>query len=549
MGSAHSAGMYIMSPLDLYRDRQVNQYTRSPVHDLRYDPNGSLPPIPAGCFADADGNGKVGADDLSMVLAAYGTSPGQPGWEPRADVDLNGSVGANDLTMVLTNWGKACHHSVIVYDFRNQMVAFTAYPEDNHANPESHSYHYDALGRRVRKITDEGSNWETWTVYVNGGDSGWQILEEREGAVVTVQNNTRTVTSLGAGGDTRASWVYSGGYIDDVVSMRRDPDGPAGPEGVGDFYYHADDQYSVQAITDSARAVRERYDYHEYGTPRFMGANWMMTQWLFVMDEIEGGEFVQAGPPPRPSSRIGNPFLFTGREYDPETKLFHYRTRYLHTALGRFTTRDTIGVWGDPWNLGNGSQYVAAMPTSSVDPSGNQAQPTSEREDPARGCGVRVKRNLEPQDGLNFGHEWIEFDELTDGRLWRRGLGFWPRGWYRGRDPESSHTPNEAPSNGKVPIFYNNDPYTGKPKAKDRVVWPTRVKRRAVFSINSEDKLRYGRGQGTACSKATCEDIRDCLRNFVPDEPWEGIDNNCRQAARDAIEACCLVRGPSERFP
>ncbi len=72
------------------------------------------------------------------------------------------------------------------------------------------------------------------------------------------------------------------------------------------------------------------------------------------------------------TSAIGSPYLFTGRRYDPETGLYYYRTRYLDPRAGRFTTRDSIGIWGDANNLGNGYAYVGNRPTCAVDPYGMQ---------------------------------------------------------------------------------------------------------------------------------------------------------------------------------
>ncbi|MBL0926584.1 MAG: hypothetical protein IBJ11_02890 [Phycisphaerales bacterium] len=60
------------------------------------------------CPADVDGNGAVGASDLSLLLASYGTAAGQPGFIPDADVDGSGSVGANDLSIVLAAYGQTC---------------------------------------------------------------------------------------------------------------------------------------------------------------------------------------------------------------------------------------------------------------------------------------------------------------------------------------------------------------------------------------------------------------------------------------------------------
>ncbi|MFO0974206.1 MAG: RHS repeat-associated core domain-containing protein [Phycisphaerae bacterium] len=69
-------------------------------------------------------------------------------------------------------------------------------------------------------------------------------------------------------------------------------------------------------------------------------------------------------------SAIGNPYLFTGREYDPETGWYNFRTRYLDPRAGRFTTRDVIGLWGDAGNLGNAYAYVGNNPATYSDPFG-----------------------------------------------------------------------------------------------------------------------------------------------------------------------------------
>ena len=121
-----------------------------------------------------------------------------------------------------------------------------------------------------------------------------------------------------------------------------------------DFYYHCDDLHSVMAVTDSNAAVVERYDYGDYGQP------------------LDG-----AGVP-LVRSAIGSPYLFTGRRYDDETGWYYYRTRYLDPAVGRFTTRDTLGNWGAQGNHGNGYDYVGANPFTRVDPSGQKGHPASQ---------------------------------------------------------------------------------------------------------------------------------------------------------------------------
>ena len=169
------------------------------------------------------------------------------------------------------------------------------------------------------------------TRYFYGGESQWQVCEEQDGS-----------------GDTVATYVY-GRYIDEVLQMQRcESTPPCTSTPPADYYYHTDDLYNVMAVTDDAGSVVERYEYDDYGTPMVMAP--------------DGTVFA--------SSTIGNPYLFTGRRYDAETSWYHYRTRYLDPAAGRFTTRDTIGIWGDPEEFGNGYTYVANSPLSWLDPFG-----------------------------------------------------------------------------------------------------------------------------------------------------------------------------------
>ena len=48
--------------------------------------------------ADLDGDGRVGAADLGMLLSVWGQ------FDPKADLDFNGEVGAGDLSILLAKW-------------------------------------------------------------------------------------------------------------------------------------------------------------------------------------------------------------------------------------------------------------------------------------------------------------------------------------------------------------------------------------------------------------------------------------------------------------
>jgi RHS repeat-associated protein len=62
-------------------------------------------------------------------------------------------------------------------------------------------------------------------------------------------------------------------------------------------------------------------------------------------------------------SETGNMRLFTGREYDQEIGLYYNRARYYDSNLGRFISRDPIGV-ADNVDL---YSYTANNPVNSVD--------------------------------------------------------------------------------------------------------------------------------------------------------------------------------------
>jgi hypothetical protein len=120
---------------------------------------------------------------------------------------------------------------------------------------------------------------------VSGGNTRgaamWQTLEEWD-----------------ADGGLYASHVY-GNYIDEVLSMRKDPDG-SGSAGVQDYYFHQDDLFNVVLVTDSGGDAAERYEYGDYGAPFY---------------------FTGAGSS-TPSSAINNTRLFNGREWDDESRRF-----------------------------------------------------------------------------------------------------------------------------------------------------------------------------------------------------------------------------------
>ncbi|MBO7586933.1 MAG: hypothetical protein J6T13_07115 [Bacteroidales bacterium] len=190
-----------------------------------------------------------------------------------------------------------------------------SYDFENHLisvdNGSTATYAYDALGRRIRK--------QTGSTMVNYYYTDSQIVEERDA--------TDNVT---------ATYLYGSG-IDDIFQMHRDGQ---------DFWYHKNHLGSVTALTNEQGNVVERYEYDPYGKLTIYEAN-NSTSAL---------------------STVGNIYYFTGREYDFETGLYHYRARSLHPNLGRFMQQDPL-LYVDAMGLYN---YVDNMPTTMVDPWGER---------------------------------------------------------------------------------------------------------------------------------------------------------------------------------
>jgi RHS repeat-associated protein len=99
-------------------------------------------------------------------------------------------------------------------------------------------------------------------------------------------------------------------------------------------YYHPDGLGSIVRRTNQSGAPAHEYRYDAWGS-------------------IEAG-----------ATEPG--YAFTGREWDPETRLYYYRARYYDGQIGRFISEDPMGATAGP----NFYSYVANNPLRFVDPEG-----------------------------------------------------------------------------------------------------------------------------------------------------------------------------------
>ena len=175
-------------------------------------------------------------------------------------------------------------------------------------------YHYDGTNRRVRKITytgDEGEEAEdtdAWYTY-----DGWRCIEERE-------DDT--------GWEARRQYVFGDRYLDEVLLFDKDTDDDGDcteNEGAGStrYLYCANNNFNIMALAGATGEVAEKVLYDPYGQ--------------FCCLRVQDSHQTTL------SSHFGNPWLFQGQRYVPETGLYYFKNREHSPTLGRFLQRDPLG--------------------------------------------------------------------------------------------------------------------------------------------------------------------------------------------------------------
>ncbi|MBA5873202.1 MAG: DUF4157 domain-containing protein [Nitrospira sp. CR1.2] len=108
------------------------------------------------------------------------------------------------------------------------------------------------------------------------------------------------------------------------------------PVADGTLYYHQDGLGTVTELTDSNGSVAKAYAYDAYGN-------------------------ILESP-----GTLEQPYTYTGREFDSESGLYYYRTRYYEPRIGRFLRKDPIGLVAGV----NLYAYVGNTPANRLDPWG-----------------------------------------------------------------------------------------------------------------------------------------------------------------------------------
>jgi RHS repeat-associated protein len=146
----------------------------------------------------------------------------------------------------------------------------------------------------------------------------------------------------GPGGSSVDRTYVHGGRIDEIVASQ-----------VGGlwYYHHYDAQGNCMMLTTTAGALQEQYDYDAFGFPYFYTP--------------AGGTLLS---PPRTR------FLFTGREWLSDLRIYDYRARQYQPELGRFLQPDPKQFDAGDYNL---YRYCNNDPVNKSDPTGTDLMPST----------------------------------------------------------------------------------------------------------------------------------------------------------------------------
>ncbi len=216
---------------------------------------------------------------------------------------------------------------VYEYDYENRLARVTTGATISGTCNETTTggttvavYKYDPMGRRMEKST--GGTTTTF-VYDEA-----RVIEEYQGGTSPVR-----------------TYTY-GAWIDEVLSM---------VTGGSRYYYHTNTLGTVGFLTNNSGTIVEGYRYSAYGIMDVLTSTGGDSTWFTPDDTVVG------------TSAIGNPYAYTGREYDNETGLYYYRARYYSPTQGRFLQRDPLG-YVDGMSL---YEYVQGNSINYLDPYGS----------------------------------------------------------------------------------------------------------------------------------------------------------------------------------
>jgi len=193
-------------------------------------------------------------------------------------------------------------------------------------------YSYDSANRII-SVSQRGKKIEYIYDYV-----GRRIFKKNSNNIREYLYDNQNIICEYLNDTLVASYIHSNRIDEVLMTIQKD----------NAYFYHADRLGNITAITDINGTVVHRYGYNAWG-------KLIRNEGSFSFDGETG---------------LVNTFTFTGREYDNESKLYHFRSRAYSPVLYRFIQRDgQQGYLKQPKTL-NLYAYALNNPLYFTDPSG-----------------------------------------------------------------------------------------------------------------------------------------------------------------------------------
>ncbi len=329
------------------RGNRLTRTDRFGQHAYGYDALSRLTqathPVPSGLPAEAFTYDPVGNRTTSHLSATHDHDAANRLLE---DAQFTYTYDATGNRTTKTATAAPAQVEIFTYDGEDQLIGYTTAQAPTTGGPVTATYRYDGLGRRIEKV-------------VNGVVTRFVYDQEDVVGIFSGETNCHTHAFLHGPG------------IDQPLALLRDTNADCRPlvdaVGFGEPIIEllADGLGSITALTTQvggffrSTLLAERITYDSFGTPTLTGPGPDR-----VMDT--GDDVVLA------CSAFGNPYLFTGREYDCESGLYYYGRRYYDPTAGRFLQEDPLA--GDDVHPQQRYLYAEGNPVNLVDPGGRQAQ-------------------------------------------------------------------------------------------------------------------------------------------------------------------------------
>jgi RHS repeat-associated protein len=231
-------------------------------------------------------------------------------------------------------------------------------------------YRYDALGRRIQKHSKHHHTGDEHNI-IYGWDGDTLAYESTEHATKHyIYEKDSFVPMLQAVYQSSIELHQTLDWTDKPYSIYRDPIWKTikKSKGFDDvWFYHCDHLGTPQEMTDHSGAIIWKAQYKAWG-------ELVSAKQRFARAQDES--YARSGKAEKAKSSffenseiISNNIRFQGQYFDEETGLHYNRYRYYSPYVGRFVSKDPIGLLG-----GNNSYQYASSSTGWIDPLGLMTQ-------------------------------------------------------------------------------------------------------------------------------------------------------------------------------